>query len=223
MPGMTFLLPRPAPVFRADPAQGRVFTSARKVQSTEVTPAGTAAARHAGPLPPAGGRRRCQRRRLGQLVPVAAAPGGPGHPGVPRAPGANFVAYLLLSHRPAVGGAHDDGERDGRGPYPVHRDLGRGLGETGGRSRWASRSSGSTGPRPAAGRSRPGSPTRGCPGPPRGGPGRCAPRTSTPPATSTTPSTGRPWRTSWPAWTGCPAAPSSNTTGPSCPAPSRSW
>ena len=37
---MTFLLPRPAPVFRADPAQGRVFTSARKVQSTEVTPAG---------------------------------------------------------------------------------------------------------------------------------------------------------------------------------------
>ena len=40
MPGMTFLLPRPAPVFRADPAQGRVFTSARQVQSTEVTPAG---------------------------------------------------------------------------------------------------------------------------------------------------------------------------------------
>ena len=37
---MTFLLPRPAPVFRADPAQGRLFTSARKVQSTEVTPAG---------------------------------------------------------------------------------------------------------------------------------------------------------------------------------------
>jgi acyl-ACP thioesterase len=37
---MTFLLPRPAPVFRADPAQGRVFTSARKVASTEVTPAG---------------------------------------------------------------------------------------------------------------------------------------------------------------------------------------
>ena len=37
---MTFLLPRPAPVFRADPAQGRVFTSARNVQSTEVTPAG---------------------------------------------------------------------------------------------------------------------------------------------------------------------------------------
>jgi acyl-ACP thioesterase len=37
---MTFLLPRPAPVFRADPAQGRVFTSGRKVQSTEVTPAG---------------------------------------------------------------------------------------------------------------------------------------------------------------------------------------
>jgi acyl-ACP thioesterase len=37
---MTFLLPRPAPVFRADPAQGRVFTSARLVQSTEVTPAG---------------------------------------------------------------------------------------------------------------------------------------------------------------------------------------
>ena len=40
MPGMTFLLPRPGPVFRADPAQGRVFTSARQVQSTEVTPAG---------------------------------------------------------------------------------------------------------------------------------------------------------------------------------------
>ena len=40
MPGMTFLLPRPAPAFRADPAQGRVFTSARMVQSTEVTPAG---------------------------------------------------------------------------------------------------------------------------------------------------------------------------------------
>ncbi len=40
MPGMTFLLPRPAPVFRADPAQGRVFNSAREVQSTEVTPAG---------------------------------------------------------------------------------------------------------------------------------------------------------------------------------------
>jgi acyl-ACP thioesterase len=37
---MTFLLPRPAPVFRADPARGRVFTSARMVQSTEVTPAG---------------------------------------------------------------------------------------------------------------------------------------------------------------------------------------
>ena len=37
---MTFLLPHPAPVFRADPAQGRVFTSARLVQSTEVTPAG---------------------------------------------------------------------------------------------------------------------------------------------------------------------------------------
>jgi acyl-ACP thioesterase len=37
---MTFLLPRPAPVFRADPAQGRVFTSGREVQSTEVTPAG---------------------------------------------------------------------------------------------------------------------------------------------------------------------------------------
>jgi acyl-ACP thioesterase len=40
MPGMTFLLPRPAPVFRADPASGRVFTSARNIQSTEVTPAG---------------------------------------------------------------------------------------------------------------------------------------------------------------------------------------
>ena len=37
---MTFLLPRPVPVFAADPAQGRVFTSARQVQSTEVTPAG---------------------------------------------------------------------------------------------------------------------------------------------------------------------------------------
>src|SRR5580692_8456118 len=51
-------------------------------------PGGTAAARHAGPLPPAGGRRRCQRGRLGQLVPVAAAPGSPGRPGVPGAPGA---------------------------------------------------------------------------------------------------------------------------------------
>src|SRR3984957_2727015 len=91
-------------------------------------PGGAAAARHAGPLPPAGGRRRCQRGRLGQLVPVAAAPGSPGRPGVPGAPGASFVAYLLLSHRPAVGRTHHDGERDGRGPYPVHRDLGRGLG-----------------------------------------------------------------------------------------------
>ena len=27
-----------------------------------------------------------------------------------------------------MGRTHHDGERDGRGPYPVHRDLGRGLG-----------------------------------------------------------------------------------------------
>jgi len=37
---MTSQLQRPTPVFRADPARGRVFTSARLVQSTEVTPAG---------------------------------------------------------------------------------------------------------------------------------------------------------------------------------------
>src|SRR6202034_3441136 len=51
-------------------------------------------------------------------------------------------------------------------------------------------------------------PPPGLPGSPGGGPGRCAPRTSTPPATSTTPFTGLPSRTSWAAWTGCPAGPS---------------
>jgi acyl-ACP thioesterase len=37
---MTILLQRPAPEFRADPLQGRVFTTNRLVRSTDVTPAG---------------------------------------------------------------------------------------------------------------------------------------------------------------------------------------
>jgi acyl-ACP thioesterase len=37
---MTFLLQRPSPEFRADPVQGRVFTTTRQVRSTDVTPAG---------------------------------------------------------------------------------------------------------------------------------------------------------------------------------------
>ncbi len=37
---MTFLLQRPSPEFRADPLQGRVFTTIRQVRSTDVTPAG---------------------------------------------------------------------------------------------------------------------------------------------------------------------------------------
>ena len=35
--------------------------------------------------------------------------------------GSEFRRGLLPSHGPAVGGAHDDGERGGRRPYPVHR------------------------------------------------------------------------------------------------------
>ena len=57
---MTFLPPRPAPVFRADPAQGRVFTSARKVQSTEVTPAGRLRLDALARYLQAGRRRRCR-------------------------------------------------------------------------------------------------------------------------------------------------------------------
>ena len=37
---MTFLLQRPPPGFRADPPQGRVFTTTRQVRSTDVIPAG---------------------------------------------------------------------------------------------------------------------------------------------------------------------------------------
>jgi acyl-ACP thioesterase len=37
---MTFLLQRPSPAFRADPPQGRVFTTTRQVCSTDVVPAG---------------------------------------------------------------------------------------------------------------------------------------------------------------------------------------
>ena len=37
---MTFLLQRPSPRFRADPPQGRVFTTTRQVRSTDVIPSG---------------------------------------------------------------------------------------------------------------------------------------------------------------------------------------
>ncbi len=40
MPGMTVQLQHPAPGFRADPPQGRVFATAREVRSTDVVPAG---------------------------------------------------------------------------------------------------------------------------------------------------------------------------------------
>lgn len=40
MPGMTSQLQHPAPVFRADPPQGRVFATTRQVRSTDVIPAG---------------------------------------------------------------------------------------------------------------------------------------------------------------------------------------
>jgi len=40
MPGMTFLLQRPAPAFRADPPQGRMFATSREARSTDVIPAG---------------------------------------------------------------------------------------------------------------------------------------------------------------------------------------
>src|ERR1700729_239089 len=39
MPGMTSQLQRPAPAFRPDPPQGRVFTTTRQVRSTDVIPA----------------------------------------------------------------------------------------------------------------------------------------------------------------------------------------
>ena len=220
---MTFLLPRPAPVFRADPARGRVFTSARMVQSTEVTPAG-----------------RLRLDALARFLQQAAEDdvGDAGWDGsylwllrrvalAIRGFPAHRERISLRTYCSATGPrwaerttvvAGPEGEliqstaiwvavsaADGR-PVTLGEEFHRVYGPS------------TEGRQVSARLSHP-----GLPGSAGGGPGRCAPWTSTPPATSTTPSTGPPWRMSWPAWTGCPATRNSNTTGPSCPGPSRSW